>query len=136
MASNYSIVTQYPGIDSIGGNYTEDVVFIGFTTVPHGTYMEIPVEQTGYTASVAQLAASSWANLVEEVWSHDWVVGVQWSQIVDASNLLQSIVIVTVSSTSGNSTANTNLNVNNLAADVYGSTLEDLHNELDTAENS
>jgi hypothetical protein len=136
MASNYSIVTTYPGIDSIGGNYTEDVQFVGFTTVPHGTYMEVPVEATGFTAAVAQLAASSWANLVEEVWGHAFVVGVQWSQIVDPSNLLQSVLIVTVSSTSGNSTASTNLNVNNLAADVYGATLEDLHGELDALENS
>lgn len=136
MASNYSIVTQYPGIDTLGGTRTQDVVFIGFVTQPNGTYAEAPVTAQDYTATAAALTAESWANAIEEVWLHPFVVGVQWTQIVNPSNQLVPSVIVTVSSTSGESQAQLTLPMAKLPANAYGPQIEALHEQLDAAEAS
>ena len=134
MATQYQIVTQYPGIDVVGGNLTQDVVFIGFLTQPHGTYVEAPVIADGYSSTTVGLTAASWSNAVEEVWGHPFVVGVQWVQVVNSSNQLEASVIVTVASSSGNSQANVTIPMAKLPANAYGDQIASLHGELDAAE--
>lgn len=136
MAANYSIVTQYPGVDVLGGTTTQDVVYVALTTIPNGTYLEVPVNALGYNATTVELTAASWANAVEEVWDHANVVGVQWTQVVNASNQLVPSVIVTVSSTSGNSAAQTTIPLAKLPANAYGAQIDHLHEQLDAAEAS
>ena len=67
MATSFKVVTQYPGIDSLGGTQTQDVIFVGITTVPNGTYIEFPVPASVYAANVVDAAAIGWATIVETV---------------------------------------------------------------------
>jgi hypothetical protein len=136
MAAQYTIVTQYPGIDVLGGTQTQDVVYIGFVTIPNGTYAEAPVNALGYSATTVALTAESWANAIEEVWDHPFVVGVQWTEVVNQSNQLVPSVIVTVSSSSGDSAAQVTIPMAKLPANAYGGQIDNLHSQLDAAEAS
>jgi hypothetical protein len=134
MATNYVVVTQYPGIDVIGGSQTQDVVFVGINTVPHDTYIEFPVIQSVYSAGIVKAAAIGWAQIIEAVWDEDWVVGVQWTQVVNASNQLVSSVIITVTSSSGNSTAQLTVPISQLGPQLHQPQITALHGQLDDAE--
>lgn len=134
MAENFTVVTQYPGIDVIGGSQTQDVVFVGINTVPHGTYIEFPVIASVYSASIVEAAALGWATIIETVWGESWVVGVQWTQVVNASNQLVSSVIITVTSSSGNSSATMTVPIQSLGPKLHQPQITALHNQLDAAE--
>jgi len=134
MADNYTVVTQYPGIDVLGGTQTQDVVFVGINTVPHDTYIEFPIPQAGYDSHLVAAAALGWATIVETVWSEEWVAGVQWTQLVNDSNQLVSALIITVTSTSGNSTATLTVPIVSLGPKLHQAQITALHDQLDATE--
>lgn len=134
MADNFTVVTQYPGIDVLGGSQTQDVVFVGINTVPNGTYIEFPVLQSVYSAGVVEAAALGWATIIESVWAEKWVAGVQWTQVVNKANQLVSSVIITVESSSGNSTAQLTVPISQLGPQLHQPQITALHNQLDDAE--
>lgn len=134
MATSFTVVTQYPGIDVLGGTQTQDVVFVGIDTVPHGTYIEFPVPQSVYSSEVVNAAAIGWATIIETVWSEDWVVGVQWTQVVNAANQLVPSVIITVTSTSGNSAGQLTVPFSQLGPKLHQPQITALHDELDATE--
>ena len=135
MAATYNVVTQYAGIDTLGGTKTVDVLFVGITTKPHGTYIEFPIDQSVYSTGLVQGAAEVHAQIVETVWQQDHVVGVQWTQVVNASNLLASSLIVTVSSASGNSTASFTTALTDIPPDADMARIAYLSAELTATEN-
>ena len=134
MADNYTVITQYPGIDVIGGTQTQDVIFVGITTIPNGTYIEFPIAQKGFAADFVAGAAVGWATIVETVWTLPWVVGVQWTQIVNQSNQLVSSLVITVTSTSGNSAGQLTVPIVSLGPKLHGPQIVALHDQLDAAE--
>ena len=134
MGAAFSVVEQRPGYATVLGGPPEDVVFIGIVVHPQETYVEFPITDAAYKLGATNAAASSWAAIIEGIWALDWVVGVQWSQIVNPSNQLVSVLIVTVSSTSGDSTANTTINFVAGAPQEHPAQIAALHNTLDTTE--
>jgi hypothetical protein len=134
MATSFTVVTQYPGIDVLGGTQSQDVVFVGITTIPSGTYIEFPVPQSVYAANVVNAAAIGWATIVETVWTEDWVIGVQWTQLVNPSNQLESALIITVGSTSGDSSAQLTVAIDKLGPKLQQGQITALHDQLDAAE--
>ena len=38
MAETFTVVTQYPTVEYLGGTQTRDVVAVGYTTKPSGIY--------------------------------------------------------------------------------------------------
>jgi hypothetical protein len=134
MAATWNVVTQYQGIDTLGGTKTVDVVFVGITTVPHGTYIEFPIDRSVYSPGVVGGAADTYAGIIEAIWREAWVDGVQWTQTVNASNQLQSALIITVRSSSGNSTASFQTTIQNIGPQLDTQQIDALHAELDAVE--
>lgn len=134
MADSFTVVTQYPGFDSLNGAPPQDVVFIGISTLPHGTYIEFPISEAAYKAGAVNAAAIGWATIIETVWTEDWVVGVQWTQVVNPSNQLVSSLIITVTSSSGNSTATLTVPITQLGPKLHQPQITALHDQLDAAE--
>lgn len=134
MADTYNVVTQYPGIDSLGGSQTQEVVFVGITTVPHGTYLEFPIPQAAYSATQVKDYSIGFSETVEAVWNNEWVVGVQWAQQVNPSNQLESVLLITVTSSSGNSSAVLTLPESKWAPSFWNPQIDSLHTELDDSE--
>lgn len=134
MAATYDVVVQYPGLDVIGGTQVQDVIFVGITTKPHGTYLEFPIPVSVYNATQVDDYAIGYSGTVEFIWSLTYVVGVQWTQVVNASNQLQSSYIVTVESTSGNSTGTVTLALAQLAPSIEDPLIAAMHDHLDAVE--
>ena len=134
MAATYTVVTTYPGLDTAGGTQTTDVVFVGITTKPHGTYVEFAIPQKGYAADLVAGAAVGWADIAETLWSLPYVVGVQWSQQVNPSNLLEVAWIITVSSTSGLSSGQITIANNDLGPGLGKTRIANLNEQLDETE--
>lgn len=134
MATSFSVVTQYPGIDVLGGTQTQDVVFVGINTIPNGTYIEFPVPQSVYSSGVVNAAAIGWATIIETVWTEEWVAGVQWTQVVNAANQLVSSVVITVTSSSGNSAGQLTVAISQLGPKLHQPQITALHDELDASE--
>lgn len=134
MADNFTVQTQYPGLLALGGTQTQDVVFVGISTIPHGTYLEFPLDAKIYSSKLVKSEGTGWATIVELVWDEPNVVGVQWAQSVNKSNQLQQELIVTVQSSSGNSAAQLTVPYSQLAPDRYKPMIEHLHAELDAGE--
>lgn len=134
MADNFNVVTQYPGLLQLGGSQTQDVVYVGISTLPHGTYLEFPLDQKIYKASLVHSEATGWATIFEGIWDEPFVAGVQWLQTVNASNQLEQAVTVTVTSTSGNSAGQVTFPYSQLIPERYGPLIGNLHKQLDAAE--
>jgi hypothetical protein len=133
---NYAIVTQYPGIDSLGGTQTQDVIFVGINARPgtaQETYVEFPVPTNQYPALV-EATALGWAAIVQGIWSNEWVVGLQWTQLVNASNNLVTAWIIAVTSTTGNSTGTVTIENHALGPSTGGDKADALHDDLDSVE--
>jgi len=134
MAANFTVTTQYPGLLQVGVTQTQEVVFVGITTIPHGTYLEFPLPQVGYNAAEVHQQATGWATVFELVWDEPYVTGVQWIQQVNPSNQLENAVVVTVSSTSGNSANQLTLPYAKLNPHDYQPLIHNLHTTLDDVE--
>lgn len=134
MATDFSVVEQRPGLQAIGGTQTQDVVFVGILTNPSGIYVEFPVLQKGYSAEIVDGAALGWATIAETLAAQPNVVGVQWTQLVNAANQLVSAWVITVASTSGNSAAQITVENNRLGPGLDKAAIANLHAELDKSE--
>jgi hypothetical protein len=134
MAVSYTIVGQRPGIVTLGGALTQDVVIVGMTTVPHGTYMEFAVDQKAATPKAISSTAEGYGLVLEGVWSTEWVVGVTWVQQINPSNQLEPALIVSVVSASGNSTGNVTIPFARLSPEMYHPVIAAEHKRLTATE--
>lgn len=135
MADTFTVVTQNPGLDTVGGQQTQDVVFVGITTKPHGTFVEFPIPQAVYSAQQVNDYSIGFSETVEAVWANQWVTGVEWSQRVNPSNLLESVLTITVTSSTQNSSSNIVLPESQWAPSFWNPLINNLHDELEAAEN-
>ena len=134
MAADFQVVTQYPGLLAIGGTQTQNVVFVGITTSPSGIYVEFPVIQSVYSASVVDAAALGWATIAETLAKQPYVSGVQWTQIINPANQYVPAWVITVSSSSGNSAGQITIENQQLGPKLDATAIAHLHDELDKAE--
>jgi len=134
MAATFDVVSQYPGVQTLGGAQTQDVVFVGINTKPSGIYVEFPVLKTAYKASVVNAAALGWATIAETLAAEQWVSDVQWTQLVTAGSQLQPGWVITVESTSGQSAAQLTVANSDLGPKLDAAAILALHKQLDEAE--
>lgn len=134
MASNFQIVSTRPNTQLLGGTQTQQGISVGLVTIPNGVYAEVFVSQQPGIATVAKAAAMGYATIIETIFTLDWVVGVSWSQRVNASNLLVDQVTIVVSSSSGNSTDLLTVDISKLGPRLHEPQIEALHEQLDELE--
>jgi hypothetical protein len=101
----YTVVTQYPTTEFLGGTNTQDVTAVGILTNGHGVYIEFRIPDSQYTAALGKDYAIGYTGTVEQEFLLPGVVGVSWSQEPNAQDQLVDMIEVTVQSDSGNSQA-------------------------------
>jgi hypothetical protein len=134
MAATYDVVAQRPGIQTLGGVQTQDVVFVGINTKPSGIYVEFPVLKSVYKPSIVAAAALGWANIAESLAAENWVTDVQWTELVTAGSQLQPGWVITVESTSGQSAAQLTVANSELGPKLDAAAITALHKQLDETE--
>lgn len=134
MADTFTVTNQYPGLLSLGGTQTQDVVYVGITTIPSGIYVEFPVPASPYSSSVVNAAALGWATIAETLNRQAHVAGVQWTQLVNDANQLVPAWIITVSSSSGSSAAQLTIENSALGPKLASDRIKALHDQLDATE--
>lgn len=136
MADTYRILATRPNTQLVGGTQTQQGVSIGFVTIPNGVYAEVFVAQQPQLALIGRAAVLGYADILNTLFTVDWVSAVAWSQRVNASNLLIDQVTITVVSSSGNSTDVLTVDVDQLGPQLHGPQILALHNQLDSLEES
>src|SRR5438309_11780597 len=103
MAETYTIVTQYPDVDTNGGQFARDVITVGVLTAAHGIYFEFRVPKKEFTTSVAQGGANALTITYESFFDYPGVEAVVPGQRLNAANQLEDVVTLYIVSTSGES---------------------------------
>ncbi len=103
MADTYTVNAQYPGVIFLGGTQTQDVMFVGITTKPNGVYLEFPIPKTLYSPAQVNNFAGGYSGTVEAIFAITQITAMEWIQIPSGGNL-ESAMLITVTSDSGNST--------------------------------
>lgn len=103
MADTYTIVTQYPDVETDGGQFARDVMVVGVLTTEHGVYFENRFPRKGFTESEAQGNALGYTTVFELLFTIPGVDSVVWGQALNAGNQLEDQVTVYYLSTSGES---------------------------------
>lgn len=134
MAATYTIVTQYPTVEYLGGTQTQQVVAVGASTIPHGIYFEVRIPQSIYATDIVKATVEGTVPIYETLAGFANVTGVAWSQVPTAAGELADQVTITVSSTSGNSAGQLTYLVLDLGSGLHETEIEALHNELDATE--
>jgi hypothetical protein len=134
MADTFTILTQRPTLISQGGNKSVAGVEVGMATHPSGIYVEFDVAEKGYSAQIVNAAALGWASIYETVAGLPNVAGVGWGQVQNTAGNLDTVVVITVTSTSGNSLAQLTVPVTQLGPKLHQAQINALHTQLDDAE--
>ena len=103
MAQNWQIITQYPDVETDGGQVARDVMVVGTLTAAHGVYFERRYPRAQFSQSVAQQDAKGFTIIFELLFDIPGVEAVTWGQRLNAANQLQDIVTVYYTSSSGES---------------------------------
>lgn len=101
MAENYSIVGQYPTIETLGGTQTRDVTAVRAQSKPSGIYFETRIPSAGATAANIRSDVNGYAIIYELLMTIPGVKVVQWSQEPNAAGALEDHVLIYYTSTSG-----------------------------------
>ena len=125
----FRVVTQYPGLDTLGGTQTQEVVFVGVVTHGHGTYVEFPVAKSGYP-DLVKAAALGWVTIAETLWTQPNVIGVQQAQTVNPSNQLVYSWIISVEGSGPESWSTVTIANNDLGPQLGLAQINKLHNDL------
>jgi hypothetical protein len=134
MASWGSVVVQYPGVVFLGGTQTQDVIFVGITTSPHGVYFEVPVPKAVYTPTLVNQYAEGYGGTIEQAFAVPGVVGAEWTQTPTPASELQSNLVIYVQSASGNSQASFSLPFADLTPALIEAGAKPLIAQLDATE--
>lgn len=135
MASTFDVITQYPTLEFLGGTQTQDVMAVGYRTKAHGVYFEVRIPRNIYNATQVHDYGLGYTGTVEAVFSEPGVIGAEWTQTPTSAGELTDNIVVTVSSDSGNSTAQYTIPFSQLSSEFYGPPIAALLEQLNTAEN-
>lgn len=130
----FTIVTQYPTVEFLGGTQTRDVTAVGFTTNGHGVYYEARIPNAIYSPQQVFDYATGYTGTIEQVFNWNGVIGASWSQQPNANDELADFLTLTVSSTSGNSTAQITIPFTDLGVAAGVNKVTALHHNLDLTE--
>lgn len=103
MAEDWTIVAQYPDVETQGGQIARDVMVVGTLTTAHQVYFERRYPRATFSAKVAQQDARGFTSVFEDLFNIAGVEAVTWGQKLNAANQLVDYVTVYYSSTSGDS---------------------------------
>lgn len=132
--ADYTIVTQYPDVEVIGGGQTRDVQVVGVVTGGHGVYFETRLPRANATTANIKSNANGFTIVYEMLFGIPGVAAVQWTQEPTASGLLEDHVIVYVTSTSGNSTGVLDFPYSKFNQDIIEPAVAKLRASLDATE--
>jgi hypothetical protein len=130
----YSVETQYPTVEFLGGTQTRDVVAVGITTKGHGVYIEFRIPVTTYTPDNVKSNAIGYTGTIENAFTFPGVQGVSWGQSPDAAGELVDQITYTVVSDSGNSSAQLTLPLSGIGTSGQISKLKNLLASLNESE--
>lgn len=134
MADTFTVVTQYPTLEFLGGTQTQDVMAIGYRTKAQGVYFEVRVPRAGYTAANVNSMGIGYTGTIEAAFTNPNVIGGEWTQTPNAAGELVDNIVYTVQSDSGNSTAQLVVPYSQLAPELYDPKLAALVKTLNDAE--
>lgn len=103
MAQDWTIVTQYPDVETNGGKVARDVMIVGTETKAHGVYFELSYPQKGFTAKTPQSNSAGYTIILEALFEIPGVEAVTTGERLNAANQLEKILTVYYTSTSGDS---------------------------------
>lgn len=103
MAQDWTIVTQYPDVETDGGQFARDVMVVGTRTAAHGVYFENRYPKKGFTLDEATNNSHGYTIVFELLFTIPGVDAVVWGQALNAANQLEDQVTVYYTSTSGES---------------------------------
>ena len=101
----YTVVTQYPTVNFLGGTQTQDAIAVGIITNQSSIYLEFRIPKGVYSATQVKDYSIGYTGTVESAAEAPGVVGVVWSQQPNAAQELTDYLTFTVQSDSGNSSA-------------------------------
>jgi hypothetical protein len=130
----YSIVTQYPTVEYLGGTQTKDVMAVGVRTNDHGVYFEFRLDKKAYTAANVKSDANGYTIVYELLFDIDGVTDVEWSQQPTAAGELQDHVTVYFTSSSGNSSSFIDFPYSRFTQDIISAAVGKARAVLDDAE--
>ena len=96
MATGYTIETQRRSIQVRSSGAPLDVQVVGFNTEPSGVYIELPIPYTAWLALQTDFFVAPFALEVEGWLATDGVIGAQWTQDLDAAQLLVDYIEFTL----------------------------------------
>jgi hypothetical protein len=134
MAQNYTIVTQYPDVETDGGQFARDVMVVGTVSSPHGVYFENRYPRKGFTSQTPINNSNGFAIIFEDLFTIPNVDSVVWGQELNAANQLQDFVTVYVVSDSGESSNFFKVLYKDLTHDVVAAQVPPIVEELNAAE--
>lgn len=103
MAQHWTIVTQYPDIETDGGQVARNVMVVGTLTAAHGVYFERRYPRAKFSEAVAQADAKGYTIIFELLFTIPGVEAVTWGQRLNAANQLEDTVTAYYVSSSGES---------------------------------
>lgn len=136
MAADYTVVTQYPTLEFLGGTQTQDVMAVGYRTVAHNVYFEVRIPRKLYSAEIVRSYGTGYTGTVEQYFSIDNVIGAEWTQTPTAAGELQDNIVYTVASDSGNSTGQVTVSFAKLSQPSVETQINHLIAQLNDAEGS
>lgn len=138
MPSDWSFVTAYDDVEFLGGSQTRDVLVTGIVTSPSGIYGEVRVPKSEfdqYGEQVVRAAAATFVTIFETLAAQPFISGVQWGMAAH-NGQLRDVAVLTVTSSSGNSSSVLTIPVVELTPDLDHAAVKKLHDRLDALEHS
>jgi len=134
MADTFTVITQYPTLEFLGGTQTQDVMAIGYRTKQDGIYFEVRIPRAGYTAANVNNTGIGYTGTIDAIMSAPGAIGGEWTQTPTAAGELQDNLVITVASDSGNSTAQLVIPFRQLAPSITDTKVAALRKQLNQAE--
>src|SRR5215831_14023571 len=101
----FKIVTQYPDVETDGGQVVRNVIVVGTLTNDHQVYFERRYPKKTFAQSVAVADSRGFTIVFEDLFTIPNVDAVTWGQQLNSANQLVDIVTVYYTSTSGDSSS-------------------------------
>lgn len=134
MADTYDVLYQYPTVEFLGGTKTRDVMAVGYQTKPHGVVFEARIPRNIYSAKEVNSEGIGYSGEIESVFQQPGVADATWAQTANAAGFLIDELVLTVESTSGDSSAQLTVPFSQMAPETLAPKVKALRAELDAAE--
>lgn len=134
MAADFTVVTQYPTVEYLGGNQTRDVVAVGYTITAYNLYFEARIPTSVYTAVQVKDYGIGYTGTITSLLQIPGVTDGFWSQAPTAGGELEDQLTLTVTSASGNSSATLTVPASRWAVSDVEPSVTKLLDELNAGE--